>query len=165
MLPSTLGMIMLLALATSCGKTEKKKRALRDRVVDYCRDLSVELDVAAEKYAQLAPIFDGTQQVTTSERQLAESTMQSDSIGVTPDMRYERLRGFGARFTFCLNVRQLDETATAGIRERFRRLEFTLRNQALPDARRQGHTHAEAAKVLDELAALAREVDKLLLLE
>jgi hypothetical protein len=124
----------------------------------YCHNLSNELELAASKYRQIAPHFD---ELTPAQRRRADHVITVSSIGATEDVRREKLRDITGRRTFCARVRRIEDEQRGEILIRADRLRERL------NANLNGEMPApsEVAKALDELAAIARDVDALPLVE
>lgn len=160
MTPRTL--LVALSLLASCGKSDKRA-LLRERVEQYCHDLSRELKRAADKYTQLAPALDSGQ-LSPETDQL--SPIES-GIDLTPQARSATMLDVHKRFLFCVGVHRIDEKRRDEISDRATVLTQTLGEQFMIAklAAAKPMSHADAAKQLAELATLAQEVDKLSLLE
>ena len=165
-------------VATACSAHKKQDGlALRDQVQLYCHGLSSDLDSAAKAYAKVAPLLDGNQLAPDQRRRIVQS-LQFDSIGATFDVRGEKMMAIETRMVFCLSVHKVD--GADGIDTRIVVLDQKLREQDVDGVFAQGASgasspqatatvdvvrrdsiakHVEAAQLLDQLAALAKQID------
>lgn len=172
--------IVLLSLVASAACSASKEPdglSLRDQVELYCHDLTRDLDSAAKAYAKVAPLLDGNQLAPDQRRRVIQS-LQFESIGATYDARAEKMMAILTRMQFCLGVHKVADADT--LSTRISVLDQKLREQdvdgtfssdgsgssspqatAMLDAVRRDHIskHVEAAQLLDQLAALARQID------
>lgn len=147
--------VLLALIISGCGKkADRDASRLRQHVSTYCFLLASELDRAAQKYRQIAPQFE---EMSVEQRRRAELVLRMDSIGTTEDVRTERLRDLHTRLTFCLNARKFDDKRRDEIYIRTTHLKERLG----PNLHGVLPAHEDAIKMLDELAAAAREVDAL----
>lgn len=145
------------------SKERSEGMTLREHVWLECSDLRGELLRNAETYGELAPTLDakipGTPDYNTVVDHLAWA-----SIGYTREVRNAKLQEIQRRFAFCLTVRQRQarDEAWTSVMVRLDKLEQRLSTRML-----DGHapTPKEIVDALTELAALAKEVNELPLVE
>jgi hypothetical protein len=145
----TFGLAIL--VLPSCKNETPDKLKLRDDVWLYCNDLSSDLHRGAETYAELAPHLDGGQ-MSPDQVARADQRLTFSAIGVSELVQLGRMLDVEARLRFCASVRKVELKQTSDTVVRFVQLSETLNN---------AKTHVEKAKVLDELAKIARQVNEL----
>lgn len=131
---------------------------LETHVSLYCHGLMLELERAAAEYKKTAPQLE---EMPTDQRQRAERSLQVESIGVSEDVRREKLRDVQRRLDFCTVARKIDAKKITALQVRTN--EFV--EQLLPNLDGQLPSHDDAVKALDQLAAVARDIDTLPLLD
>jgi hypothetical protein len=153
-------LMFLLVVVTGC-KEPRRASDLERRVTLHCHDLSLDLRVVANRYAEIAPVLD--RDPPDSYGQSVEAVFASQ-IGLTHETRTLRIAAIHDNLFFCDNVKKLGTKRREELGRRRRELEDKLRDQFLSDGKTL-MPHVDAAKNFSELADIASELDALPLVD
>jgi hypothetical protein len=147
------------ALNAGCGKTgEQEPSRLQRHVELYCHGTASDIEHASQKYNQIAT---NLEEMSQDQRRRAEDVLRWSSIGADEQARRAWSIDVQKRLTFCASVRNIDTKKLDDIFVRTARLSERLGpnlDGVLPP-------YDDASTMLDELEAIAKEVDVLPLLD
>jgi hypothetical protein len=153
-------LILTAALWSCSGRQDKTNDGrLAQAVHTYCGQLTYDLEHGATAYAENAPRLDNA---SDGEKQRLEQRLRWSSISVSEDVREQKLTAVEKQLNFCIYSRKIDVQQIGALQARgddiIKRLEPALAGGQLP-------SRDETVKALRDLAALAREVEQLPLLD